>query len=40
MEKLLTKDEAEKLSSKFSEGRITSEDWRLAVENSAEKEQP
>lgn len=37
-EKLLTKEEMKKLLPKFTEGRVKAEDWRLAVENSIEKE--
>jgi hypothetical protein len=31
-EKLLSKQEAKKLAPKLPEGRVRSEDWRLAVE--------
>jgi hypothetical protein len=37
-EKLLTAGEVKKLLSKFAEGKVSAEDWQLAVENSSESE--
>jgi len=35
-EKLLTAGEVKKLLPKFAEGKVSAEDWQLAVENSSE----
>lgn len=37
-EKLLTDQQGEKLLPKFLDGKLTQEDWRLAIELSAEQE--
>lgn len=36
-EKLVTDEDAKKLVSKMADGKLRSEDWRLAIEKAAEK---
>lgn len=36
-EKLVTDDDAKKLSTKMADGKLRPEDWKLAIEKAAEK---
>lgn len=37
-EKLVTDDDAKKLVTKLSDGKVRPEDWRLAIEKATEKQ--